>query len=89
MLRDNWLFCSLQIDENDAALKNAAAELSTLLDELKITEKELDQAGNPDADRFTVTIRLEAFVSLSTRVWHISLHSQPSAAHSLTTISAY
>lgn len=27
-----------------------------MLDELKITEKELDQAGNPEADRFTAMV---------------------------------
>lgn len=43
----------LKVDSNDDNLKKASAELHTLLDELKITEKELDQVGNPDADVFT------------------------------------
>ena len=42
------------MDAQDKALVAAAQELAVLLDELKITERELTQAGNPNADVFTV-----------------------------------
>lgn len=44
-------------DANDENLKKAAMDLAALLEELKITERELDQAGNPDADVFSAMVQ--------------------------------
>jgi histone-lysine N-methyltransferase SETD3 len=43
----------LKVDPTDKPLVAAAEELAKLLEELKITERELTQAGNPNADVFT------------------------------------
>lgn len=43
----------LKIAPDDASLLAASGELNTLLEELKFTENELQQAGNPDSDVFT------------------------------------
>jgi histone-lysine N-methyltransferase SETD3 len=43
----------LKVDPADKSLVAAAQELDILLEELKITERELTQAGNPNADVFT------------------------------------
>jgi len=43
----------LKVDPTDKSLIAAKEELQKLFDELKITERELNQAGNPNADVFT------------------------------------
>lgn len=47
----------LKLAPEDASLITASKELSTLLTELKFTERELEQAGNPDADVFTKMVK--------------------------------
>lgn len=47
----------LAIDPKDPFLVKAAADLKTLLEELKSTQAEMCQSPNPDADRFELMVR--------------------------------
>lgn len=47
----------LALDPEDATLKKKVSELSSLMDELKITQEQLDEGENPDVDRFDSMVK--------------------------------